>query len=158
MDQITPPTSKEYIPEEVPIPPLPTNQVLSDLQWTTLLSLADTVIPSIRPAERSTIVGSKKPVPLATLNHAVSSVAARIKDDGPEWMSSTAATVLASRYIEEDVSSNQAFRDGLQRMFAVNVHEEGRRGISLVLSLLKYGLLLLCIVSLSLVLTDRCRV
>ena len=132
-----------YVPEEVPLPPVPSTEVFTDLQWKTLLSLADTVIPSVRardPASGS-VTGSTisdKLVPVSQLNNAVSDLAKRIADNGSHSTDPAVATQLARQFVEESASSDPAFRELLQRTMAVNIHQEGKNGISLVLTALKY--------------------
>lgn len=118
-----------YTPLAVSIPPVSTKEIFSELQWTTLLSIADTIIPSIRgptaPQSPST-----KVIPQSQLNATIKSLAASIRD--PD------AVTLAMRYLEENASSNLHFRDTIQRLFADYVNEEGRNGLSFILSALKY--------------------
>ncbi|GIC91405.1 uncharacterized protein Aud_007848 [Aspergillus udagawae] len=125
-----------YVPLDVPLPPIPEGQVFSDLQWKTLLSLADTVIPSIRSTSLAKSL-STKVVPESTFKDAVSSLASRIHD--PD------ATKIAEQYLEENVSTNPQFVEGLRRLFADYIHEEGKSGINLILNALnsKAGSLIL---------------
>lgn len=117
-----------YIPLVVPTPPVPDTQVFTELQWKTLLSLADTVIPSIRT--EATARPSDKVVPASQLNAAVSTLASSIP--GPD------SVQVATKYLEENASSNPQFRTVIQRLFSVYVPQEGRNGMSLVLNALKY--------------------
>lgn len=95
-----------YVPLDVPLPPIPEGQVFSDLQWRTLLSLADTVIPSIRSTSLPKSV-STKVVPESTFKDAVSTLASHIHD--PD------ATQIAEQYLEENASANPQFVEGLRR-------------------------------------------
>lgn len=118
-----------YAPLDVLLPPISTETIFSDLQWKTLLALADTVIPSIRShGSRST----DKIVRSSDLERAVSTLAASIP--GPD------ATQIAQRYLEERPSDNPQFKAAIQRLFSKFVPEEGKSGISLVLNALKYAL------------------
>lgn len=118
-----------YTPVDVPLPPVPSREIFSEIQWTTLLAIADTVIPSIRgPSARPS--ASTRVIPQSQLNTTVATLAASIDD--PD------AVTLATRYLEESASSNLHFRDTLQRLFADYVHEQGRNGLSLILNALKY--------------------
>lgn len=109
-------------------PPLPDTQLFSELQWKTLLSLADTMIPSVRSSGNA---NSTKVVPAPQFDSAVSKLASDIP--GPD------SAQKATRYLEENASSNPAFRDNIQRLFGTFVHQEGRKGLSLVLNALKYS-------------------
>ncbi|EAW07136.1 putative long chain fatty alcohol oxidase [Aspergillus clavatus NRRL 1] len=129
-------TVTAYVPLDVSLPPIPTEQVFSDLQWKTLLALADTVIPSVRsPSSPKSL--STKVVPDCDLKAAVSTLASHMHD--PE------ATKIAEQYLEETGSANPLFVEGLRRLFAEYIHQEGRNGISLILNALnsKAGSLLL---------------
>lgn len=116
-----------YVPEEVPLPPAPEKEVFTELQWTTLMSLADTFIPSIRTAENAR--PSDKVVSASQLKAAISMVASGIRD--PD------AVQIATRYLDENASSNPAYRALLHRLFSVFVHEEGRNGLAFILNALK---------------------
>lgn len=119
-----------YTPLAAPLPPVPTEEVFTDLQWKTLLSLADTVIPSIWRPETATS-RAQKVVSGEELDSAISTLTSSI--EGPD------AADLAARYLEEDVSSNPEFKEAIQRLFGRHVPTEARKGIALVLTALKYG-------------------
>lgn len=118
-----------YAPLIAPLPPVPTEEVFTEPQWKTFLSLADTVIPSIRDRDAVTH-RRQKGVSKEQLESAISTLQSSI--GGPN------AAELAVRYLEEDASSNPKFKDALQTMFARNVHNEGKKGLLLILSALKY--------------------
>ncbi|EAU34155.1 conserved hypothetical protein [Aspergillus terreus NIH2624] len=124
-----------YTPLDVALPPVPTTEVFSDLQWTTLLALADTVIPSIAPSAPKS--RAAKVISQSEYDAVHSDLVARIHAPN--------ASELATQYLEEHASSNPGFRDGIQRLFANYVHQEGRNGISLILTALntKAGSLIL---------------
>ena len=128
------------LPLEVPSPPISTEEVLSEAQWKTFLSLADIFIPSIRaqdPSNSTDSILSNKLVPLHVLNHAVSSLAKRIRHDGTEITDPAKATQLAYQYYQENASSNETFKEILQNTLANGVHQEGKNGILRILSALK---------------------
>lgn len=116
-----------YIPLEAAVPPVPSNEILTDLQWETLLALADTVIPSIRVSADAS--PNQKTVTDGQFESAVSKLAANIRVPS--------ATDVARAYLQENASSLQGFRDGLQCLFANDVHEEGRKGLCMILDVLK---------------------
>ena len=125
-----------YVPLDVPVPPIPQAELFSELQWKTLLSLADTVIPSIRSSGDA---NSTKVVPESQFSATVSTLASNIRD--PD------SVQIATRYLEESASSNPAFRDAIQRLFGSFVHQEGRNGLSFILNALKYVPFLLTYIS-----------
>ena len=132
-----------YTPLEATVPPRSAEDVLSEEQWKTLFSLTDTFIPTIRGLDpgnnsRESII-SDKLVPVAQLNHVVSSLARRLRHDN-STLDPAAATQLAYRFYEENTSSNPLFREDLRYSLANYVHDEGVKGIILVLNILKYDL------------------
>lgn len=120
-------TMPVYIPLEAAVPPVPSDEILTDLQWETLLALADTVIPSIRVSGDAS--SHQKAVTDSQFESAVSRLAANIQVPN--------ATDVARTYLQENASSLQGFRDGLQCLFANDVHEEGRKGLCMILDVLK---------------------
>ncbi|KAB8074210.1 hypothetical protein BDV29DRAFT_173951 [Aspergillus leporis] len=125
-----------YIPLDVPVPPVPNKEIFSELQWATLMSIADTVIPSIRgpSAPKSS---SAKVITQSQYDAVLSSLTAKISQ--PD------AATLATQYLEENASSNPLFRPALQRLISEYVHEEGRNGLRFILNALnsKAGSLIL---------------
>jgi hypothetical protein len=118
-----------YTPLEVPLPPAPATSYFTEQQWKTLYALADAIIPSIRTV--STYRGSNDTVvSQAQWNIAVSKLTATIPS--PE------AVKIAAQYLEEDASSNLAFRACIERIFGDFVHDEGRSSFGLILNALKY--------------------
>lgn len=117
-----------YVPQEVPLPPVPATSYFSKAQWEILFAVADAMIPSIRtsPTSKSS---NDRVISQAEWDTAISKLTTTIP--GPD------AAKIAAQYLEEDVSSNPAFRASVERIFGAFVHEEGRRGIGLILNTLK---------------------
>jgi hypothetical protein len=128
--------SSVYTPLDAPVPPVPAAEVFSEIQWQTLLALADTAIPSIKAREEPHSSNDKL-LPSSELEKAVSTLAANIP--GPD------AKQIAVRYLEERPSANPQFRDAIQRLFADWVPSGATSGISLILNALnsKTGCLIL---------------
>ncbi|GKZ98706.1 hypothetical protein AnigIFM60653_000039 [Aspergillus niger] len=120
-------TASHYVPLDVPLPPVPSTKIFTEQQWTTLLSLADTVIPSIR-SPSAYISPSTKVIPHSELNRSLATLTQSIR--------SPDAGTIAAQYLEEDASSNPLFREGLQRLFSQYVHDEGRNGLGFILNAL----------------------
>lgn len=116
-------------PLDVPLPPIASTQYFSDDQWKILFALADAIIPSIRTRAKAKSPNDKV-VSDSEWDAAVSRLTAIIP--GPD------SAKIATQYLEEDASSNPAFRDGVERIFGEYVHNEGRNGFSLILNALKY--------------------
>lgn len=116
-----------YTPQEVSIPPTPDASFFTEAQWTTLFALADAVVPSIRASTGSS---SDKVISTKEWDAAIATLTSQIT--APD------ATKLATRYLEEDVSSNPAFKAYVYRIMGDHVPDEGRAGFGLILNALKY--------------------
>lgn len=118
-----------YTPLEVPLPPSPDASFFSDSQWKTLFAICDAIVPSIRTA--ATVKSSAdKVISAGEWDAAISKLTSLIP--GPD------AAKVAAQYLEEDVSSNPAFRAAVERIMGDYVHEEGRSGFGLIMNALKY--------------------
>ncbi|KAJ5098406.1 hypothetical protein N7532_005407 [Penicillium argentinense] len=125
-----------YTPLDVPLPPAPATSYFTAQQWKALYALADAIIPSIRTA--STSRGSNDTVVSQDQwNTAISKLTAT--SPSPE------AVKIAAQYLEEDASSNLAFRACIERIFGDFMHDEGRSSFGLMLNALntRAGLLIM---------------
>ncbi|KAJ5623795.1 hypothetical protein N7510_000104 [Penicillium lagena] len=116
-----------YVPQQVPLPPVPATSYFSETQWEILFSLADAIIPSICTPFTSRS-SNDRVISQAEWDVAVSKLKATIA--GPD------AANIAFQYLKEDASSNPAFRTCIERIFGNFVHEEGRSGFGLILNAL----------------------
>ncbi|RAK78492.1 long chain fatty alcohol oxidase [Aspergillus fijiensis CBS 313.89] len=119
--------TEQRVPLDVALPAVPTRAVFTSTQWRTLLALADTVIPSIR----SPVAYKSKATKIVTsqeMERARTTLTSKIP--GPD------AATIAGQYLRESASSNNTFREGLQRLFSVYVHDEGLNGIKFILNAL----------------------
>ncbi|KAL9102395.1 MAG: hypothetical protein Q9163_002461 [Psora crenata] len=118
-------------PLESPLPPPREGEVLTDSQWTTLMAIADTIVPSIEAASSSSSEGplpNSLTVPPSEYAGAVEAVKRRLLlQTDPE---------LPARYFQETASSIPAFRALLQRTLRDFLREEARKGIRVILSAL----------------------
>lgn len=124
-----PPTS--YTPLDSPLPPPPEEDIFTPDQWTILLAIADTIIPSIRSSD--SIDPSALSVPDSELAAARSHL-----QNGLDNPHSEESTHLITSYLEEAASSVPQFKDSLKAIFGRHVHHEARKGLSLILTALKY--------------------
>lgn len=115
-----------YTPLEVSLPPAPEAGFFSQAQWNTLFALADAIVPSIRASTGSS---SDKVISTQEWDDAIKKLTKYLP--GPD------ATKLATQYLEENVSSNPAFRTYVQRIMGAHVPEEGKSGFGLILNALK---------------------
>ena len=113
-------------PVETSLPPLK-GEVLTDAQWTTLMAIADTIIPSIQVSS----------VPSThTLTLSAPDYTAAVEAIKPRLPHSTDGDLL-EKYFQESPSSIPAFRQLLKRLLTDYVREEARRGIRVILSTLE---------------------
>lgn len=117
-----------YTPLEAPLFPTPEDTVFTEIQWQSLLSLCDVVIPALT-SEPSPKQSMQKPISVADFDSTLSTLTKKIH--------ASDAAQLARRYLEENVSSNPAFKEGMRRAFSLYVPQESKNGLSLILSALK---------------------
>ncbi|KAJ5646247.1 hypothetical protein N7490_002619 [Penicillium lividum] len=115
----------EYVPQAVPIPQAPDTSFWSELQWKTLFAICDAIVPSIRTTPQSL---NDKVVPKIEYDAALDKLTSLIS--GPD------AKQVAVEYLEENVSTNPAFRAIVERTVGHYVHDEGRNGLGLILNAL----------------------
>lgn len=128
-------TTSTYIPLDVPLPPFPNLSFFSEAQWRTLFALCDAVVPSIRTA--ATVKSSShKVISIGEWDAALSKLTSLIP--GPD------AAHIATRYLEEDASSNPVFRSYVGRILGDYVHEDGKAGFGLIMNALKYESVVVC--------------
>ena len=115
------------VPLEAPLPPPPGGEALTLSQWTTLLAIADAMIPAISKSsgksQEQLTLGS------AEYDELVRRLSARIPDDSPES--------IAHGFLAENPSSLPAFRDSLQRLFSDYMSNDALKGIRVILSTLE---------------------
>lgn len=121
-----PPITTRPTPLDTPLPPGPTDPILSESQWTTLLAVADTFIPSIQPTATTETTETSNTLTIGAENF--DSALAKIE---------TSDQALARAYLTEAVSSVPAFRESLHRKLGHYVHTDERKGLIFVLSALK---------------------
>ncbi|KAL1959481.1 hypothetical protein VTO42DRAFT_1926 [Malbranchea cinnamomea] len=113
--------------KESPLPPVPpADTVLTDVQWETLLAIADTIIPSIVP--KSSPSSSKTHHKLDYEDY----------DNAKRYLqfgsTSKDAAENAAALLAENATSIPGFKDAFCRIIAYNIPPENARGLSLVLS------------------------
>lgn len=117
------------VPMAAPLSAL-TEDPLTDLQWRTLLSIADAVIPSIRPK-------SERP------SSNVLAVSDDVYADSLADIIGTVPSTMAKKedvlqYLQEEASSIPAFKDQIARLICFHMPPSQRKEIIMVLNLLKY--------------------
>ena len=114
-------------PLDTPLPPPAEGQVLTDSQWTTLMAIADTIVPSI---EVSSALSKHK------LCIQASEYASAIENIKSGKRPEVEANV-SQEYLYESASSIPGFKELLQRTLGDYLREDSRKGIRVVLSALE---------------------
>ncbi|KAL8709281.1 MAG: hypothetical protein Q9225_007477, partial [Loekoesia sp. 1 TL-2023] len=113
-------------PLDSPLPPVPKGDVLTESQWTTLLAIADTIVPSI----------------LTTSDHSVDNLSIQSSEytDAVQKIQKAvppeAADSAVEKYLAEKASSIPRFRELIQRTFGDYMREDALKGIRVILSAL----------------------
>ena len=119
---------KLLTPLESPLPPQRGKDPLTESQWTTLLSIADTIIPAIN-APNEQALGSLDTDPERYSNAASTINGSLVNDD----------SILTSQYLREKPSSVPAFKDLLGRTISDYLRADAKKGIGSILNALEYG-------------------
>jgi hypothetical protein len=117
-----------HTPKESPLAPLPTKHPLTPGQWKTILALADTVVPCVRP-ERS----ARKGLDISLAQNDYAMALNKIE----RFTASSGNANLAREYLSERPSENQAFKDNLYRLLALYVPADLKQQLTLGLTLLE---------------------
>ncbi|CAG8121578.1 unnamed protein product [Penicillium olsonii] len=116
-----------YTPQEVPLPPAKPSTFFTELQWKSFFALADAVVPAINTSATSR---SSKNLVVSDAEYNSAVVGLTNLISGPD------ANSIATRYLQEDASSNPLFRSTAERILSDHVHDEGRNGVGLILNAL----------------------
>jgi hypothetical protein len=112
-----------------PIPDGPTELPFSELQWSTLLAIMDTVIPSIR---RET--GTKNAVNHLTISDVeYNKTVNHLKNA----LTNSLDSESLDEYLDEKPSDNQRFQALLQLTLSTFARDDAKQGLSLILTTLK---------------------
>ena len=114
-------------PLDTPLPPPPDGQALTESQWTTLMAIADAVIPSITVS--STLLNSSLCLAPAEYASAHETITQRLP--------ARADPNLTHRFLQENASSLPGFRELVQRILGNYIREDARKGIRVILSTLE---------------------
>ncbi|CAD6586944.1 MAG: hypothetical protein ASARMPRED_002881 [Alectoria sarmentosa] len=113
-------------PIDTPLPPPPDGQVLTESQWTTLMAIADAVIPSIEVS--STLSNSSLCIAPSEYTSTLETIAQRIP--------AQTDPSLTQRFLRENASSVPGFRELVGRILGNYIREDARKGIRVILSTL----------------------
>lgn len=101
--------------------------MLTESQWTTLMAIADTIIPSLEVSSKLSNDG------LAIQASEYTNAVEKIKNR----LTTTDAPDLPARYLGENATSTPGFKELLRRTLGDYVREDARKGIRVILSALK---------------------
>lgn len=116
-------------PLPVPLPEGPSEKYFTDEQWTTLMAIMDTVIPSVRRESASGNKTSQLTVPDVEYNAAV--------DHLKETVVNAPESESLDEYLDEKPSDNPAFHGLLRRTLIQYTRDDARKGLAFILSALK---------------------
>lgn len=114
-------------PLDSPLPPVPKGDVLTESQWTTLLAIADTIVPSI---QASPILSVES---LCIQSFQYTNASQEIQKAVPPEAPDSAV----QKYLAEKASSTPRFKELIQRTFGDYMREDALKGIRVILSALK---------------------
>ncbi|KAI9645833.1 hypothetical protein NHQ30_005268 [Ciborinia camelliae] len=115
-------------PIVAPLPDPPGDQYFTDLQWSTLMAIMDTVIPSIHRASITNDPSSQLSVPDDEYNDAVTHMQMTI--------SSPPSNEALEAYLNEKPSDIPEFQDLLLRTLTIYAREDARKVLAFVLTTL----------------------
>lgn len=131
--------SKTSSIKDSPLPPAPAaDGIFSPTQWATLLAIADTVIPSIRPAADKSS-DDDDDADTSICHELDSAEFNRTKSTLQFGSTSPDSADHATRYLAESAGATADFKDTMCRTLGLYVPSDQRRGLSLVLSGLNNG-------------------
>jgi hypothetical protein len=116
-------------PLAMPLPELPVDGGFTEDQWLTLMSIMDTIAPSIRRESKSTRVTSELIIPDVKYTAAVD----RLK----KTSASAPDMEVLNEYLAEKPSRNPVFQNLLKHSLLVYTPADAKKGLSFILSALK---------------------
>ena len=114
-------------PLESPLPPPPEGEYLTESQWTTLMAIAETIIPSIQVSSSP----SAHKLSIEGAEHATAI------DKVKQSLSNTVDERIPRAYLEESASSIPDFKKSLHRTLGSYLREDARKSIRVFLSTLE---------------------
>src|ERR1700730_58107 len=109
-----------------PLPDPPAGEVFTSNQWQILMSIMDTIIPSIRRESSKSDGITQLTISDETYNAAVAHLKKTVKD-APDSES-------LGKYLDEKPSDNPDFQDLLKRSLVHFAREDARKGLAFILS------------------------
>ncbi len=117
-------------PKATPLPPLPSEDPLSPLQWKTLLAIADAIVPTVKPM--STAITQTE---IAVTDKEYSTVVTKLRALTPA--KDPEAETITKDYLEDNATSDPNFKMELQRLFAAHMSPDQRSQLTMILNVLE---------------------
>jgi len=117
------------VPLATPLPDGPTEESLTAAQWTTLMAIMDTVIPSIRRDTTTNKTISQLTIADVQYNTAAGHI--------QKTMVNAPDSESFDEYLNEKASDHPRFQALLKRTLAHYTPEESRKGLAFILSALE---------------------
>lgn len=114
-------------PKATTLPPIPAEDPLTPPQWKTLLAIAETVIPPVKPAA---IARSRTEI--VVTDNEYSAHLSKLRALTPEPDGGAAAKAL----LEDNPASDPVFREELRRVIALTLPQSSRKDLSMILNIL----------------------
>ena len=116
---------KVFAPLAVSLPPPKSGKVLTDSQWNTLMSIADTVIPSVSTEQSPTQLAIQASDYAASMEIVKKSISNQERAE------------IARQYLGEHPSSIPEFREAIARLLSDSLRDDAQKGIKVILSALE---------------------
>lgn len=116
-------------PLATPLPDAPEGDVFTKEQWTTLMAIFDTVIPSIRSKSTKANRLSQLQISDQEYNKTVANIQKTVYN-APD-------VDTLDNYFDEKASDYPEYQEWLKRTFALYIREDGRAGLAFILSAMK---------------------
>lgn len=129
MSDITRLNAETVSPKATPLPPLPSEDPLTEAQWRTILAIVDVVVPAVRPMSTA-----DAKTQLATTDTEYSTAISKLRQLTPE--NDPDADDAAREYLEDYASKDPRFRLDLQRVFALHMPQSQRKELCMLLNVL----------------------
>lgn len=114
-------------PKASTLPPIPSTDPFTASQWKTLLVIADTIIPAIKPQ-----AVANAETELSTAENEYSIAIATLKSRSPDG-----DEALVASYLQESASSYPEFREALRRLFGLHMPSDAIKQLGFVLNMLE---------------------
>ena len=118
-----------FAPLAIPLPEGPEDKYFTDAQWTTLLAILDTVIPSITRDASTSHQINQITISDKEYNDAMDHIKANIVNPP--------STELLDKYLQECPSKSLRYQELLRRSLVVHSRDAPKKGLRVVLAALK---------------------